>query len=124
MFLRTCSFGLQRAPRVLTLPPDGALDLVTYARYAKQLLLFGTANVDFATFEYLRSPASAYLLAWHSLFFLGDPLNAAMPLLFMVAALFGAIAVDLARSLFGLSWRAAMADRGDCGVRAHVSVGP
>ena len=94
---------------LLTLPPDGALDLVTYARYAKQLLMFGTANVDFATFEYLRSPASAYLLAWHSLLFLGDPLNAAMPLLFMVAALFGTIAVDLARSLFGLSWRAAMA---------------
>ncbi len=32
-----------------------------------------------------------------------------MPLLFMVAALFGAIAVELARSVFGLSWRAAMA---------------
>jgi len=94
---------------LLTLPPDGALDLVTYARYAKQLLAFGTASIDFATFEYLRSPASAYALAWHSLFFLGDPLNAAMPLLFMIAALFGAIAADLARSLFGLSRRAAMA---------------
>ena len=94
---------------VLTLPPDGALDLVTYARYAKHLLTFGTANVDLATFGYLHSPASAYLLAWHSLFYLGDPLDAAMPLLFMLAALFGAIAVELARSVFGLSWRAAMA---------------
>ena len=94
---------------VLTLPPDGALDLVTYARYAKHLLTFGTANVDLATFGYLHSPASAYLLAWHSLLYLGDPLDAAMPLLFMLAALFGAIVVELARSVFGLSWRAAMA---------------
>ena len=93
---------------VLTLPPDGALDLVTYARYAKHLLAFGTANVDLASFGYLHSPASAYLLAWHSLLFLGDPLDAAMPLLFMLAALFGMIAVELARSVFGLSWRAAM----------------
>ena len=93
---------------LLTLPPDGAVDLVTYARYAKHLLAFGTVNVDLATFGYLHSPASAYLLAWHSLLFLGDPLDATMPLLFMLAALFGAIAVELARSLFGLSWRAAM----------------
>jgi hypothetical protein len=93
---------------LLTLPPDGALDLVTYARYARQLLTSGTANVDLATFQYLHSPASAFVLAWHSLLFFGDPLNAAVPLLFMMAALFGAIAVDLARSLFGLSWRAAM----------------
>ena len=93
---------------VLTLPPDGALDLVTYARYARQLLAFGTANVDLASFGYLHSPASAYLLAWHSVLFLGDPLDAAMPLLFMLAALFGMMAVELARSVFGLSWRAAM----------------
>ncbi len=93
---------------VLTLPPDGALDLVTYARYAKHLLAFGTANVDLASFGYLHSPASAYLLAWHSLLFLGDPLDAAMPLIFMLAALFGMVAVELARSVFGLSWRAAM----------------
>ena len=71
--------------------------------------MFGTANVDFATFEYLRSPASAFLLAWHSLFFLGDPLDAAMPALIMVAALFGTVTVHFVRSLFGLSWRAAMA---------------
>jgi hypothetical protein len=94
---------------VLTLPPDGALDLVTYARYAKHLIAFGTANVDLATFEYLHSPASAFLLASHSLLFLGDPLDAAMPLIFMLAALFGMIAVELARSMFRLSWRAAMA---------------
>jgi hypothetical protein len=93
---------------VLTLPSDGALDLVTYARYAKHLLTYGTANVDLATFEYLHSPASAYLLAWHSLLYLGDPLDAAMPLVFMLAALFGSITMELARSMLGLSWRAAM----------------
>ena len=32
---------------VLPLPPDGALDLLTYARYAKELLLFGTAECRF-----------------------------------------------------------------------------
>ena len=94
---------------LLTLPSGAALDLVTYARYAKQVLLFGTSDIDFATFEYLRSPASAFLLAWHSLFYLGDPLNAAMPALIMVAALFGTVTVHLVRFLFGLSWPAAMA---------------
>jgi hypothetical protein len=90
---------------ILVLPADGAIDLVTYARYAKQLQEFGTADVDVATFGYLHSRAGAYLLAWHSVFFRGDPLDASMPLLFMVAALFGAIAIEVARSLFRLSWR-------------------
>jgi hypothetical protein len=106
------AYALVRPPAgaaLLTLPSDGALDLVTYARYAKHLMAFGTANVDLATFGYLHSPASTFLLAWHSLLFLGDPLDAAMPLLFMLAALFGAIAVEVARSSFGLSWRVAMA---------------
>ena len=89
----------------LTLPPDGGMDVVTHARYANHLLRFGTATVDLASFEYLRSPASAYLLAWHSLLYLGDPLDAAMPLIFMVAALFGTIALDLTQSTLGLSWR-------------------
>ena len=90
----------------------------------RQLLLFGTADVDFATFEYLRSPASAFLLAWHSLFYLGDPLNAAMPALLMVAALAGTITVRLVRSLFGLSWRAAMAVAAITVCAPDVSVGP
>jgi hypothetical protein len=93
---------------LLTLPSDGALHLVTYARYARHVLEFGTANVDLAAFGYLHSPASVYLLAWHSLLYFGDPLDAAMPLLFMLAALFGTMAVELARSVCGLSGRAAM----------------
>lgn len=94
---------------VLTLSPEGSLDLVTYARYARNLLAFGTASVDLATFDYLRSPASAFVLAWHSLPFLGDPLDAAMPALFMLAALFGMIAAGISTSLFGLSRRASLA---------------
>ena len=97
---------------VLTLPPEGGLDLITYARYGKNLLLFGTSSVDFATFDYLRSSASAFVLAWHSLSFLGDPLDAAMPALFMLAALFGMIAADISRSVFGLSRRGSMAIAG------------
>jgi hypothetical protein len=93
---------------VLTLSPEGSLDLVTYARYARNLLAFGTASVDLATFDYFRSPASAFLLAWHSLPFLGDPLDAAMPALFMLAALFGMIAAGIAASLCGLSRRASL----------------
>jgi hypothetical protein len=110
--LYVLAYILVRTPAgaaLLALPPDGALDLVTYARYAKHLMAYGTAHVDLAPFGYLHSPASAYLLAWHSLLFLGDPLNAAMPLLLMMAALFGTITVELARSVFGLFWRAAMA---------------
>ena len=98
----------QAGAALLTLPGTGALDLVTYARYARELLTSGTASIDFATFDYLRSPASAYVLAWHSLFFLGDPLDAAMPLIFMIAALFGTFVVEFTRSAFGLSWREAM----------------
>jgi hypothetical protein len=108
-------YALVRPPAgaaVLTLLPDSGLDLITYARYAKNLLVFGTASVDFATFDYLRSPASAFLLAWHSLPFLGDPLDAAIPALFMLAALFGMIAADVSRSVFGLSRRASMAVAG------------
>ncbi len=96
---RSPRLATRRCPRSASRTPD----------MRRQLLLFGTADVDFATFEYLRSPASAFVLAWHSLFFLGDPLNAAMPALIMVAALAGTVTVRLVRSLFGLSWRAAMA---------------
>jgi cellulose biosynthesis protein BcsQ len=99
-------------PAVLTLPHDGGLDLVTYARYAKNLLTLGTASVDLATFDYLRSPASAFVLAWHSLPFLGDPLDAAMPAFLMLAALFGMTAADVSRSVFGLSRRSSMAIAG------------
>jgi hypothetical protein len=94
---------------LLTLAPEGSRDLVTYARYADHLLASGTANVDLATFEFARSPASVYLLAWHALLFTGDPLDAAMPALFMLSALFAMIAAESSRTAFGLSRRASLA---------------
>lgn len=97
------------ADTYLPLAPAGNRDLVTHARYARHLLELGTPNLELATVEYLRSPGSVYLLAWQSLFFGRDPLTAALPTLFTMAALFGTIAAGIARSVFGLSYRASMA---------------
>jgi hypothetical protein len=106
------AYILARPPapdRYLPLAPAGNLDLVTYARYARHVLEFGTHDLNLAAFEYLRSPGSTYLLAWQSLFFGRDPLTASMPTLFAVTALFGTIVAGMARSVFGLSYRASMA---------------
>jgi hypothetical protein len=100
---------LPPAGAYLPLAPLGSLDLVTYARYARHSLEMGTPDLTLATFEYLRSPASVYLLAWHSLLFSRDPLTAAMPTLIALAALFGVVAAGFARSVFGLSHRASLA---------------
>jgi hypothetical protein len=94
---------------LLTLPQDGALNLVTYARYAKQLLASGTADIQFSSFDYWKSPAGAYLLAWHSLPFVGDPLDAAVPALVMLTALFGMTAAEISRCAWRLSRGASMA---------------
>jgi len=96
----------------LPLGPGDNIGLVTYARYARQLLDFGTTNIDLAVFDYLHSPASVYLLAWQSLMFGRDPLQAAMPTLFLCAALLGMIAAEAARVVFGLSRRISMAIAG------------
>jgi hypothetical protein len=105
-------YVLIRPPGGTALPilsSGGSLNLVTYARYARHLIAFGTADVELATFDYLHTPGSAHLLAWHSLFFGLDPLEAALPTLFMLAALFGMIGAELARSAFGLSMGGALA---------------
>ncbi len=94
---------------VLPLGPGNNISLVTYARYARQVLDFGTANIDLAAFDYLHSPASIYLIAWQSLMFGRDPLQAAMPTLFLQASLFGMLAAETARTAFGLSHRLSMA---------------
>ena len=93
----------------LPLGPGDSLTLVTYARYARELFEFGTTNIDLAPFDYLHSPASMYVLAWHSLMFGRDPLEAAMPALFLLAALFGMLAAETARTAFGLTHRGSMA---------------
>jgi hypothetical protein len=85
------------------------ISLVTYATYARHVVELGTPHVDRAAFDYQLSPASVYVLGWQSLMFGRDPLDAAMPTLFLLAALFGAIAAEICRVVFGLSGRAALA---------------
>jgi hypothetical protein len=94
---------------VLTMAPEGGLDLVTYARYAQRLLAFGTADIDLSSFDFWRNPAGVYLLAWHSLPFVAEPLDAAIPALLMLTALFGVMAGDASRSAFGLSREGSLA---------------
>ena len=94
---------------LLPLAPEGSLDLVTYARYARQVLEIGIPNVELAAFDYMRSPAGIFLLAWQSLQFGRDPLEAAIPVLFMLAALFGMMAAEAVRAAFSVSKRAAFA---------------
>jgi hypothetical protein len=96
-------------PAFLPLGPGDNLTLVTYARYARQLFEFGTTGIDLAPFEYLQSPASVYVLAWQSLMFLRDPLHAALPTLFLLAALFGMVVAETARTVYGLTHRGSMA---------------
>ncbi|HKY22551.1 MAG TPA: hypothetical protein VJM31_15165 [Vicinamibacterales bacterium] len=93
----------------LPLAPSGNVDLVTYARYAQHVLEQGIPGLSYAAFGYLDSPASTYLLAWQSIWFGRDPLTAALPTLFAVVALFGVIAAEVSRSVFGLSTRTSMA---------------
>ena len=73
------------------------------------MLELGTANVELAPFDFMRSPAGIFLLAWQSLQFGRDPLEAAIPILFMLAALFGMIAAEAVREAFSVSKRAAFA---------------
>lgn len=88
---------------VLPLGAGDNLELVTYARYARQLLDFGTTNIELAAFHYLHSPAAQYLLAWQSLAYGRNPLQAAMPALFLLTAVFATTAAETARTAFGLS---------------------
>jgi hypothetical protein len=96
-------------PKFLPLGSGENVLLVTYARYARQLFEFGTSSLDRAPFDYLLSPASMFLLAWQSLAFGRDPLQAAMPTLLALAALFGMVAAETGRVVFGLTRRASMA---------------
>ena len=89
----------------LFLPPawTGHIDLVTQARYARHLLLFGSSDLEAATFDFRRSPAVTVLLAGFSAFYGLDPLSAALPLQFSIVALVGVAAVGICRSSFRLS---------------------
>ncbi len=92
----------------LSLARSGSSDLLTYARYAKHLLIFGSPDLDAAGFEYLRSPSVPYLLAGFSSMFNHDPLSAAMPAQFVLVALTGVAIAGVCRSTFSLPLRAAV----------------
>ncbi|MEO5739966.1 MAG: hypothetical protein ABIS29_05155, partial [Vicinamibacterales bacterium] len=79
------------------------IDLITYARYARHLLLFGSPDLEGPAFDFRRSPAVAVVLAGFSAFFRNDPLRAAVPLHLAMIALIGIAALNLCRSLFKLS---------------------
>jgi hypothetical protein len=98
----------------LFLPPTwtGHLDLLTQARYARQVLLFGSTDLEAATFDVRRSPAVTVLLAVVSTFYRTDSLSASLPLQFAVVALVGLAATGICRSLFRLSALAALSIAG------------
>ena len=106
VFFYVLIYALTRPPASdVFLPPawSGDRDLLTHIRYAKHLLMFGSPDLDAASFDYLRSPAVSHLLAGFSLAFDQDPLSAAMPALFGLVALIGVSVVSFCRSVFSLS---------------------
>ena len=104
------AFALPSSPE-LFLPPASSrdIDLITQARYAKHLMLFGSPDLEGASFDVRRSPAVTALLAAFSMFYRDDPLSAALSFRFAVVALVGAAAVGACRSLFRLSTLSAIA---------------
>jgi hypothetical protein len=105
VFFYVLIYALTRPPAAdVFLPPawSGNRDLLTHVRYAKHLLMFGSPDLDAASFDYLRSPAVSHLLAGFSLAFNQDPLSAAMPALFTLVALIGVAVVGFCRSVFSL----------------------
>ena len=78
VFFYVLIYALTRPPAAdVFLPPawSGNRDLLTHIRYAKHLLMFGSPDLDAASFDYLRSPAVSHLLAGFSLAFNQDPLE-------------------------------------------------
>ena len=105
------AYAFARPPSAeLFLPPASArdIDLITQARYAKHLMLFGSPELEGASFDFRRSPAVTELLAALSMFYRDDPLSAALPLRFAVVGLVGTAAVGICRSLFRLSMLSAI----------------
>ena len=102
----TLAYLLVRPPAAeLLLPPTstGQINLVTYARLARNLIVWGSPDLAAATFDFSRSPAVAVLLAALSVFYHDDPSSAALPLQFAAVALVGVAAFSISRSLFRLS---------------------
>jgi hypothetical protein len=118
---------------LFTMPPVGGeslplawlgnIDLLTYIRYTKYVLHLGPSNLPYPDFSYLgfiylQTPAVFYLLGALSFFFHLDPLTAAMPAAFSLAALIALVAARISRSIFGLRWTTA------CAIGAVLLAGP
>ena len=70
--------------------------------------MFGSPDLEAASFDYLRSPAASHFLAGFSLAYGQDPLSAAMPAQFALTALIGVAVVGICRSIFHLPKLAAV----------------
>jgi hypothetical protein len=120
----TVVYVIGRAPEEeLFLPPalSEHINLVTYARYARQLLKFGSPNLEAAAFDFSRAPGVAAILAGFSAFYRDDSLRAAVPLHFAVVALVGVGACNLFRALFRLSTMASLTVAGILLTSAYAS---
>ena len=107
----------------LFLPPalSEHINLVTYARYARQLLKFGSPDLEAAAFDFSRAPGVAAILAGFSAFYRDDSLRAAVPLHFAVVAFIGLGAFNLFRALFRLSTIASLTVAGILLTSAYAS---
>jgi hypothetical protein len=94
------------SPDYLPIASLGNGDLYSYLVYAKHLLRLGpspVADVSAHSFAYLQTPGVFSLLGTVSLLWGGEPIRAAMPVLFAGAALSAVAAASIARRAFGLS---------------------
>ena len=106
------AYAIARPPSPTELLPAASaqdMDLITHAGYAKHVILFGSPQLDGASFDFRRSPAVTELLAGMAVFYRDDPLSAALPLRFAVVALVGLTAFVVGRSFFRLSTVSSMA---------------
>jgi hypothetical protein len=106
------AYAIARPPSPTELLPVASaqdMDLITHAGYAKHVMLFGSPELDGASFDFRRSPAVTELLAGMAVFYRDDPLSTALPLRFAVVALVGLMTFVVGRSFFRLSTVSSMA---------------
>ena len=115
------AIALPPADGLFLTPAAGHAELVTHARYARHLLLWGLPDLQAAAFDFSRAPAIPTLLAGFSTFYGDDPLRAVLPLQFAAVGLIGAAAFAIGRSLFRLATIPALTIAGVAVTSAYVS---